>query len=65
MRKDDKFILSTLVLLIIPCSELFLWAVMVCFITFVCHSQSPIYLRHTEYTLQTIEDVCKKGLGHC
>ena len=67
IQKDDTFLLSMTLVLLIPCSELFLQVVTLCLTTHIDLSLSTVCIPQTypEYTLQIFQDVYKNALGHC
>ena len=58
---------SMTLVLLIPCSELFLLVVTLCFTTHIHLSLSTVCIPQTypEYTLQIFQAVYKNALGHC
>ena len=67
IQKDDTFLLSMTLVLLILCSELFLRVVTLCLTTHIHLSLSTVCIPQTypEYTLQIFQDVYKNALGHC
>ena len=67
IQKDDTFLLSMTLVLLILYSELFLRVVTLCLTTHIHLSLSTVCIPQTypEYTLQIFQDVYKNALGHC
>ena len=67
IQKDDTYLLSMTLVLLILYSELFLRVVTLCLTTHIHLSLSTVCIPQTypEYTLQIFQDVYKNALGHC